>query len=313
MKENFLTYLRNKLLKTRQNIGVNLINFFKNKKIDYDFFDQLEEQLLIADLGIETTRKIINNLISYTSSKKISDTSLLYSILREEMKKILFTVDKPVMIKDTILYIILMVGVNGSGKTTTIGKLARQYQEKGKSVMLVAGDTFRAAAIEQLQFWGEYNNIPVISRHTGADPASIIFDSIQLAKIKKINILIIDTAGRLHNKLYLMEELKKIIKVIKKIDQEAPHEVLLTVDSSTGQNVINQVKIFHDMVSLTGIIVTKLDGTAKGGVIFSIVDKFKIPIRYIGIGNGVYDLRKFVAHDFIEAIFVRDKKINDFF
>jgi len=199
-----------------------------------------------------------------------------------------------------------MVGVNGVGKTTTIGKLARQYQAEGKSVMLAAGDTFRAAAVEQLQVWGERNNIPVVAQHTGADPASVIFDAIQSAKAKGVDILIADTAGRLQNQAHLMEELKKIVRVMQKLDQQAPHEVMLTLDASTGQNAINQAKIFHEAVGLTGIILTKLDGTAKGGVIFAIADQFKIPIRYIGIGEGIDDLRPFVANDFIKALFVRE-------
>ncbi|SPP31863.1 Signal recognition particle receptor FtsY [Arsenophonus endosymbiont of Aleurodicus floccissimus] len=305
-KENFFARLRQGLLKTRQNMGVGFVSFFRSKKIDDELFDELEEQLLVADVGLETTRKIIDSLTTHANRKELNDAAMLYSKLREEMANILFDVDKPLVIENKLPYVILMVGVNGVGKTTTIGKLARQYQAEGKSVMLAAGDTFRAAAVEQLQVWGERNNIPVVTQHTGADPASVIFDAIQSAKAKGVDILIADTAGRLQNKAHLMEELKKIVRVMGKLDQQAPHEVMLTLDTSTGQNAINQTKIFHEAVGLTGIILTKLDGTAKGGVIFAIADQFKIPIRYIGIGEGIDDLRPFVANDFIEALFVRE-------
>lgn len=305
-KENFFARLKQGLLKTRQNMGVGFVSFFRGKKIDDELFDELEEQLLVADVGLETTRKIIDSLTTHANRKELNDAAILYSKLREEMANILFDVDKPLVIENKLPYLILMVGVNGVGKTTTIGKLARQYQAEGKSVMLAAGDTFRAAAVEQLQVWGERNNIPVVAQHTGADPASVIFDAIQSAKAKRVDILIADTAGRLQNKAHLMEELKKIVRVMQKLDQQAPHEVMLTLDASTGQNAINQAKIFHEAVGLTGIILTKLDGTAKGGVIFAIADQFKIPIRYIGIGEGIDDLRPFVANDFIEALFVRE-------
>ncbi|VAY02515.1 Signal recognition particle receptor FtsY [Arsenophonus endosymbiont of Aleurodicus dispersus] len=302
--KNFFALLRQGLLKTRQNMGIGFVSFFRGKKIDNNLFDELEEQLLVADVGLETTRKIIDSLTTYANHKELNDAVMLYSKLREKMTQILSDVDQRLVIENKLPYVILMVGVNGVGKTTTIGKLACQYQAEGKSVMLAAGDTFRAAAVEQLQVWGERNNIPVVAPHAGADPASAIFNSILSAKAKKIDILIVDTAGRLQNKAYLMEELKKIVRVMQKLDQQAPHEVMLTLDASTGQNAINQVKIFHEAVGLTGIILTKLDGTAKGGVIFSIADQFKIPIRYIGIGEGIYDLRPFVANDFIEALFV---------
>lgn len=305
-KENFFARLRQGLLKTRQNMGVGFVSFFRGKKIDDKLFDELEEQLLIADVGLETTRKIIDSLTTHANRKELNDAAMLYSKLREEMANILFDVNKPLVIENKLPYVILMVGVNGVGKTTTIGKLARQYQAEGKSVMLAAGDTFRAAAVEQLQVWGERNNIPVVAQHTSTDPASVIFDAIQSAKAKGVDILIADTAGRLQNKAHLMEELKKIVRVMQKLDQRAPHEMMLILDASTGQNAINQTKIFHEAVGLTGIILTKLDGTAKGGVIFTIADQFKIPIRYIGIGEGIDDLRPFVANDFIEALFVRE-------
>ena len=227
-------------------------------------------------------------------------------LLKEEMGEILAKVDEPLNVEGKTPFVILMVGVNGVGKTTTIGKLARQFEQQGKSVMLAAGDTFRAAAVEQLQVWGQRNNIPVIAQHTGADSASVIFDAIQAAKARNIDVLIADTAGRLQNKSHLMEELKKIVRVMKKLDVEAPHEVMLTIDASTGQNAVSQAKLFHEAVGLTGITLTKLDGTAKGGVIFSVADQFGIPIRYIGVGERIEDLRPFKADDFIEALFARE-------
>ncbi|HHR6452961.1 TPA: signal recognition particle-docking protein FtsY [Providencia alcalifaciens] len=306
-KEGFFSRLKKGLLKTRQNLGSGFLGLFKGKKIDDDLFDELEEQLLIADVGVETTRKIIDNLTHHASRKELKDAEALYGKLREEMSYILSTVDKPLVIEGKKPYVILMVGVNGVGKTTTIGKLARQYQSEGKSVMLAAGDTFRAAAVEQLQVWGERNKISVVAQHTGADPASVIYDAIQSAQAKGADVLIADTAGRLQNKAHLMEELKKIVRVMKKLDESAPHEIMLTLDASTGQNAVSQAKIFNDAVGLTGITLTKLDGTAKGGVIFSIADQFGIPIRYIGIGEGIEDLRPFKADDFIEALFAREE------
>ncbi|WP_369308727.1 signal recognition particle-docking protein FtsY [Providencia rettgeri] len=306
-KEGFFARLKKGLLKTRQNLGSGFLSLFTGKKIDDDLFEELEEQLLIADVGVETTRKIIGNLTAHASRKDLKDAEALYSKLREEMSDILAKVDKPLVIEDKKPYVILMVGVNGVGKTTTIGKLARQYQSEGKSVMLAAGDTFRAAAVEQLQVWGERNKIPVVAQHTGADPASVIFDAIQSAQAKGIDVLIADTAGRLQNKSHLMEELKKIVRVMKKLDENAPHEIMLTLDASTGQNAVSQAKLFDEAVGLTGITLTKLDGTAKGGVIFSIADQFGIPIRYIGIGEGIEDLRPFKADDFIEALFAREE------
>ncbi|EJD6671092.1 signal recognition particle-docking protein FtsY [Providencia rettgeri] len=306
-KEGFFARLKKGLLKTRQNLGSGFLGLFSGKKIDDDLFDELEEQLLIADVGVDTTRKIINNLTTHASRKDLKDAEALYGKLREEMSDILAKVDKPLVIEDKKPYVILMVGVNGVGKTTTIGKLARQYQSEGKSVMLAAGDTFRAAAVEQLQVWGERNKIPVVAQHTGADPASVIFDAIQSAQAKGADVLIADTAGRLQNKSHLMEELKKIVRVMKKLDENAPHEIMLTLDASTGQNAVSQAKLFDEAVGLTGITLTKLDGTAKGGVIFSIADQFGIPIRYIGIGEGIEDLRPFKADDFIEALFAREE------
>ena len=305
-KEGFFARLKRSLVKTKQNLGSGFIGLFRGKKIDDDLFDELEEQLLIADVGVETTRKIIASLTEHASRKQLKDAEALYGKLKEEMSEILAKVDKPLDVSGKTPYVILMVGVNGVGKTTTIGKLARQFEAEGKSVMLAAGDTFRAAAVEQLQVWGQRNNIPVIAQHTGADSASVIFDAIQAAKSRKIDVLIADTAGRLQNKSHLMEELKKIVRVMKKLDEDAPHEVMLTLDASTGQNAVSQAKLFNEAVGLTGITLTKLDGTAKGGVIFAIADQFEIPIRYIGVGEGIEDLRPFKADDFIEALFARE-------
>ena len=271
-------------------------------------FEELEEQLLIADIGVPTTSKIIKNLTEHASRKELQDAELLYQQLKVEMADILEPVAQPLVIDTTKKpYVILMVGVNGVGKTTTIGKLARKFQAEGKSVMLAAGDTFRAAAVEQLQVWGERNHIPVVAQSTGSDSASVIFDAMQSAAARNIDILIADTAGRLQNKNNLMDELKKIVRVMKKYDETAPHEIMLTLDAGTGQNAISQAKLFNEAVGLTGISLTKLDGTAKGGVIFAIADQFKLPIRYIGVGEKIEDLRGFNAKEFIEALFVHEE------
>ncbi|MEC5343416.1 signal recognition particle-docking protein FtsY [Brenneria populi] len=305
-REGFFTRLKRSLVKTRQNLGSGFIGLFRGKKIDDDLFEELEEQLLIADVGVETTRKIIANLTEHANRKQLKDADTLFAKLKEEMAAILAKVDEPLNIEGKTPYVILMVGVNGVGKTTTIGKMARQFQAQGKSVMLAAGDTFRAAAVEQLQVWGQRNHVAVVAQHTGADSASVIFDAIQAAKARGVDVLIADTAGRLQNKAHLMEELKKIVRVMKKLDADAPHEVMLTLDASTGQNAVSQAKLFNEAVGLTGISLTKLDGTAKGGVIFAIADQFSIPIRYIGVGEGIEDLRPFKADDFIEALFARE-------
>ncbi|MGU3415307.1 signal recognition particle-docking protein FtsY [Enterobacteriaceae bacterium C34A] len=305
-KEGFFARLKRSLLKTKENLGSGFISLFRGKKIDDDLFEELEEQLLIADVGVETTRKIIASLTEGASRKQLRDAEALYGLLKDEMGGILAKVDEPLNIEGKTPFVILMVGVNGVGKTTTIGKLARQFEQQGKSVMLAAGDTFRAAAVEQLQVWGQRNDIPVIAQHTGADSASVIFDAIQAAKARNVDVLIADTAGRLQNKSHLMEELKKIVRVMKKLDESAPHEIMLTIDASTGQNAISQAKLFHEAVGLTGITLTKLDGTAKGGVIFSVADQFGIPIRYIGVGERIEDLRPFKSDDFIEALFARE-------
>ncbi|HHF5198288.1 TPA: signal recognition particle-docking protein FtsY [Haemophilus influenzae] len=305
----FFSRLVKGLLKTKQNIGTGFRSFFLGKKIDDELFEELEEQLLIADIGVPTTSKIIKNLTEHASRKELQDAELLYQQLKVEMADILEPVAQPLEIDSTKKpYVILMVGVNGVGKTTTIGKLARKFQSEGKSVMLAAGDTFRAAAVEQLQVWGERNHIPVVSQSTGSDSASVIFDAMQSAAARNIDILIADTAGRLQNKNNLMDELKKIVRVMKKYDETAPHEIMLTLDAGTGQNAISQAKLFNEAVGLTGISLTKLDGTAKGGVIFAIADQFKLPIRYIGVGEKIEDLREFNAKEFIEALFIHEEE-----
>ena len=304
----FFSRLVKGLLKTKQNIGAGFRSFFLGKKIDDELFEELEEQLLIADIGVPTTSKIIKNLTEHASRKELQDAELLYQQLKVEMADILEPVAQPLKIDSTKKpYVILMVGVNGVGKTTTIGKLARKFQAEGKSVMLAAGDTFRAAAVEQLQVWGERNHIPVVAQSTGTDSASVIFDAMQSAAARNIDILIADTAGRLQNKNNLMDKLKKIVRVMKKYDETAPHEIMLTLDAGTGQNAISQAKLFNEAVGLTGISLTKLDGTAKGGVIFAIADQFKLPIRYIGVGEKIEDLREFNAKEFIEALFVNEE------
>ncbi|EDK12669.1 signal recognition particle-docking protein FtsY [Haemophilus influenzae] len=305
----FFSRLVKGLLKTKQNIGAGFRSFFLGKKIDDELFEELEEQLLIADIGVPTTSKIIKNLTEHASRKELQDAELLYQQLKVEMADILEPVAQPLEIDSTKKpYVILMVGVNGVGKTTTIGKLARKFQAEGKSVMLAAGDTFRAAAVEQLQVWGERNHIPVVAQSTGSDSASVIFDAMQSAAARNIDILIADTAGRLQNKNNLMDELKKIVRVMKKYDETAPHEIMLTLDAGTGQNAISQAKLFNEAVGLTGISLTKLDGTAKGGVIFAIADQFKLPIRYIGVGEKIEDLREFNAKEFIEALFIHEEE-----
>ena len=306
-KEGFFARLKKGLLKTKVNLGSGIASIFKGKKIDDDLFEELETQLLTADLGVDTTMKLIDSLTDAADRKQLKDGDALYELMKQEMAEMLKEAEKPLEIPENKKpFVILMVGVNGVGKTTTIGKLAKQFQQEGKSVMLAAGDTFRAAAVEQLQVWGERNDIPVIAQHTGADSASVVFDAFQAAQARNVDVLIADTAGRLQNKDNLMQELEKIARVMKKLDPDAPHEVMLTIDAGTGQNAISQVNLFNQAVGLTGIALTKLDGTAKGGVIFAVADKFQVPIRYIGVGEGIDDLRTFKSDDFIDALFSQD-------
>lgn len=307
-KTSLFSRLKQSLSKTKASIGSGLFGLFKGKKIDDELFEDLETQLLIADVGIDTTTKIIDSVTESAERKQLKDGEALYGLVKDKMCDILSDVSQPLVIpKNTgTPFVILMVGVNGVGKTTTIGKLAKQFQDQGKSVMLAAGDTFRAAAVEQLQVWGERNDIHVVAQHTGADSASVVFDALESAQAKKTDVLIADTAGRLQNKAHLMEELKKIVRVMKKIDPNAPHEIMLVIDAATGQNAISQAKLFSEAVGLTGISITKMDGTAKGGVIFAVADQFSIPIRYIGTGEGIDDLRPFDADDFTQALFSED-------
>ncbi|GAB6262837.1 signal recognition particle-docking protein FtsY [Photobacterium sp. R1] len=303
-REGFFSRLMKGLKKTRNQLGSGFFGLFRGKQIDDDLFEELEEQLLVADVGMDTTLKIIESLTEKADRKQLKDGEALYGLLKDELSDMLAKVEQPLVIDTSRKpYVILMVGVNGVGKTTTIGKLAKQFQSQGLSVMLAAGDTFRAAAVEQLQVWGERNNVPVVAQHTGADSASVIYDAIESAKARKVDAVIADTAGRLQNKGNLMEELRKIVRVMQKIDPLAPHEIMLTVDAGTGQNAISQAKLFSEVAPVSGITLTKLDGTAKGGVIFAIADQFNIPIRYIGIGEGIEDLRPFAAQEFIEALF----------
>lgn len=306
-RPGFFARLKQGLTKTSQNLGNGLASLFLGKKIDEDLYEELETQLLMADVGVETSQKLIKQLVQHAHRKDLKDAEALYDKLQQEMALLLDHVEQPLQLQGADgPFVILMVGVNGVGKTTTIGKMAQQFKQQGKSVMLAAGDTFRAAAVEQLQVWGERNSIPVIAQHTGADSASVLFDAYQAAKARGVDVLIADTAGRLQNKAHLMEELKKIVRVMKKIDANAPHEVMLTLDAGTGQNALSQARLFKEAVDITGISLTKLDGTAKGGVIFAIADQFKLPIRYIGVGEGIDDLRVFDSKDFIKALFARD-------
>jgi len=307
-KSGFFTRLKEGLKRTKKNFGGGLFSLFSGKKIDDDLFEELEEQLLIADVGVDTTLKIIDSLTKGASRKELKDGEALYQLLQQEMSDIIEPVSIPLNIeKSDGPYVILMVGVNGVGKTTTIGKLAKQFQSQGKKVALAAGDTFRAAAVEQLQVWGERNDISVIAQHTGADSASVIFDAVQAAKARNVDVLIADTAGRLQNKAHLMDELKKVVRVMRKLDGTAPHEIMLTLDAGTGQNAMSQVALFNEAVGVTGLTLTKLDGTAKGGVVFSLADKFGIPIRYIGVGEGIDDLRQFDSKEFIDALFAKEE------
>ncbi|EIK54932.1 signal recognition particle receptor FtsY [Stutzerimonas stutzeri TS44] len=304
-KLGFFARLRQGLSKTSASIGEGMASLFLGKKaIDDDLLEELETRLLTADVGVEATGVIMQNLTRRVSRKELADSGALYKALQEELASLLQPVEQPLIIDSQARpYVILVVGVNGVGKTTTIGKLARKLQQEGKKVMLAAGDTFRAAAVEQLQVWGERNNIAVIAQHTGADSASVIFDAVQAAKARGVDVLIADTAGRLHTKDNLMEELKKVRRVIGKLDETAPHEVLLVLDAGTGQNAINQTRQFNQAVELTGLALTKLDGTAKGGVIFALAKQFGTPIRYIGVGEGIDDLRTFEADAFVRALF----------
>ncbi len=297
--------IRQGLGKTRASLTGGLADLFSaGKKIDEELLEEIETTLLMADVGVTATSEIIDALTDKLERNQLKDGEALRKALREELRDLLAGVCKPLEIDaGKQPYVILMVGVNGVGKTTTIGKLTKKFQSEGKSVLLAAGDTFRAAAVEQLQVWGERNNVPVVAQHTGADSASVIFDAIQSAKSRGVDVVIADTAGRLQNKDNLMNELSKVVRVMKKLDESAPHEVMLVLDAGTGQNALSQAQVFQQAVGVSGITLTKLDGTAKGGIVFAIARQLQLPIRFIGVGEQADDLRSFDAETFVDALF----------
>jgi fused signal recognition particle receptor len=303
----FFARLRRGLGRTSDQFVSGLGNVFLGRKtIDDELLEELETRLLMADVGIEATSEIIEHLTDRVSRRELADPEALMNALRDELQSILAPCERPLDVSTASPFVLLVVGVNGVGKTTTIGKLARRFQGEGRSVMLAAGDTFRAAAVEQLQHWGERNQVPVIAQHQGADSASVIYDALQAATARGIDVLIADTAGRLSNKSHLMDELAKVVRVLRKLNAEAPHEVMLVLDAGTGQNALAQADQFREAVGVSGLTLTKLDGTAKGGVIFAIAKRLRLPIRFIGVGESAEDLRPFVAADFIRALFDRD-------
>lgn len=299
------TWLKKGLVKTRTAFTSNIARLFLGKKeLNQDLLDEIEMALLTADVGIETTEQLIHTLTQKLARKELNDTQAAFECLQEELKQILRPCSVPLTIPSDIQpFVVLVVGINGSGKTTTIGKMANYFKQNNKNILLAAGDTFRAAAIEQLQVWGERNQVPVIAQQPGADTAAVIYDAMEAAKARGAQILMADTAGRLHTQSNLMAELKKVKRVLSKIDTQAPHEVLIVLDATLGQNALQQVRQFNEAIGVTGIALTKLDGTAKGGIIFAIAKETKIPIRFIGIGEGIEDLRPFQADDFVDALF----------
>jgi fused signal recognition particle receptor len=307
-KRGLFQRLKSGLARTRAQFGEGLSRLLRGRKaIDDELLEELETLLLTADVGVEATSRIMNDLTARARRRELGDADVLLRVLREQLLAILRSAESPVRSPaEGRPQVILMVGVNGAGKTTTIGKLAKRLQDEGQRVMLAAGDTFRAAAVEQLQAWGERNQVPVIAQHGGADAASVIFDALEAATARGLDVLVADTAGRLHTKTNLMDELAKIVRVIKKIDPDAPHEVLLVVDATTGQNALNQAIQFHQAVGVTGIALTKLDGTAKGGIVFAIADRLHLPIRFVGVGESLEDLRPFDAEDFVAALFASE-------
>lgn len=303
-KAGFFSRLKAGLAKTRVNFSSGLANLFLGKKkLDADVLEEIETQLLTADIGVEATQTLIQSLTQKLARNELSDTEAALTCLKADMKALLLPCEIPLSVSDKKPFVILVVGINGSGKTTTIGKLAKQLQAEGKSVMLAAGDTFRAAAIDQLKVWGDRNQISVIAQQPGADTAAVIYDALESAKAKGIDVLIADTAGRLHTQTNLMDELKKVKRVMAKLDASAPHETLLVLDAGIGQNALNQAKQFNEAIQISGITLTKLDGTAKGGIIFAIAKQLKTPIRFIGVGESIDDLRTFNAEDFVNALF----------
>jgi len=303
--KNFLGRMKQGLGRTRGQLTDGLSKIFLGKKkIDEELLEDIETQLLTADIGIEATNQLIQSITEKSERNELKDAASVYTLLKQELSDLLNSSQAPLEIgTQNQPFVILVVGVNGVGKTTTIGKMAKRFQNQGKSVMLAAGDTFRAAAVEQLQVWGERNNVPVVAQHTGADSASVIFDAIESAKAKGIEIVIADTAGRLQNKDNLMNELEKVVRVMRKVDGSAPHEVMLVLDACTGQNALTQAQVFQQVVGVTGISLTKLDGTAKGGVIFAIAKQLNLPIRFIGVGEQIDDLRPFKSDEFVAALF----------
>lgn len=297
-----------RLKKTRDNLAFGVSSLIFGRKIDEELYEDLETALIQADLGVDTTMKVIEQLRDESRIRDLRDAGALRNNLNRILSNILYPVEKPLMVMDHTPFVILMVGVNGAGKTTTIGKLAKKYQDMGLKVMLAAGDTFRAAAVEQLQEWGRRADVPVIAQATGSDSASVLFDAVNAAKARDIDVLICDTAGRLQNKDNLMEELRKIVRVMQKIDPAVPHETLLVLDAATGQNAVSQTKLFTEAVNVSGLVLTKLDGTAKGGVVISLADKYGIPIRYVGIGEKAEDLREFKVEPYVEALLGEDLK-----
>jgi fused signal recognition particle receptor len=302
--EGLFSRLRKGLSKTGQALTEGMATMVMGRKaIDDELLEELETRLLVADVGVEATQRILDGLTRRVARRELTDADALLAALHDSMTEILAPVERPLEVDASRKpFVILVVGVNGAGKTTTIGKLARRLQAEGRSVMLAAGDTFRAAAVEQLQVWGERNGIPVIAQGKGADAASVIYDGLQAATARGMDVLIADTAGRLHTQSNLMEEMKKVRRVIQRLDPDAPHETLLVVDAGTGQNALNQAREFHQAVQLSGIAVTKLDGTAKGGIVFAMAERMGIPIRFIGVGEGIDDLRTFRADDFVRAL-----------
>jgi fused signal recognition particle receptor len=309
-KTGLFKRLKDGLSRTRQSLTSGVADLVLGSKvIDDELLEEIETMLLVADVGVDATREIIDDLTAQVARKQLNDADALLAALRTRMRAILTPISVPLTIPEDIRpYVILMVGINGAGKTTTIGKLAHRFQRQGLKVMLAAGDTFRAAAVEQLQSWGERNDVPVIAQQQGADSASVIFDALSAARSRNIDVLIADTAGRLHTQTNLMEELKKIKRVMGKLDDSTPHEVMLVVDAGTGQNALSQVQEFNEAVSLSGITLTKLDGTAKGGIIFAIAKKTNIPVRFIGVGEGIENLREFDAREFVDALFDTDRQ-----
>jgi fused signal recognition particle receptor len=305
-RAGFFSRLKSGLSKTRSRFTSSIEQLvLGEKQVDNDLLEEIEAILLSADVGVDATSQIITNMTQKIARKELSDAEAVYESLKNELTSILMPVAVPMTFDSatTRPFVILMVGVNGAGKTTTIGKLAKRFGQEGKSVLLAAGDTYRAAAVEQLKVWGDRNKVEVIAQHTGADSASVVFDALQSGQARQVDVLIADTAGRLQSKKNLMDELEKIQRVMGKLDHTAPHEVLLVLDASTGQNAISQAREFLAAVNVTGIVITKLDGTAKGGVIFAIAKQLGLPIRFVGVGESVEDLREFNASDFVDALF----------